>query len=146
MNHILFLALLALTSVFWALLEIEIEGADGWAKNLPTKQFHSIKLGRKRFLTGYHLYSWLLLATLAHLAFVFTEWTLSKELYLLTFGCGMLGLEDFLWFIFNPAYGIKKYNPRHVTWHVGWTLGVPNIMWAGLATFATLYYLAIITG
>jgi len=45
-----------LIGLFLALLEIEIEGPSGWAKNLPTKRiklFWYQKAGKD--LTGYHL-------------------------------------------------------------------------------------------
>lgn len=34
-------------------------------------------------------------------------------------------LEDFLWFVLNPAFGLAKFTPAHVPWHKHWLLGVP---------------------
>ena len=35
-------------------------------------------------------------------------------------------LEDFLWFVLNPAYGLLKFNPGNIPWHHHWLLGVPT--------------------
>jgi hypothetical protein len=35
-------------------------------------------------------------------------------------------LWDFLWFILNPSFTLKKFNPDHVWWHKRWTGGMPN--------------------
>ena len=34
-------------------------------------------------------------------------------------------IEDILWFVMNPAYGLAKLTPEHVPWHPHWVLGVP---------------------
>ena len=63
MSHALFILALGITAVLFALLEIQIEGPNGWASSLPTwrvenrwtRLFYSSKP-----LTGYHLYTKLL--------------------------------------------------------------------------------------
>ncbi|MBI1773572.1 MAG: hypothetical protein HYR68_14730, partial [Burkholderiales bacterium] len=50
-------------------------------------------------------------------------------------------VEDFLWFVINPAYGISRFNPHDVPWHIHWLLGVPTDYWVGFvgATFLYIY-------
>lgn len=146
MNHLLFAFFLIATSIAIAAFEVQIEGKNGWASALPTKRFNKIPLGDNKVLTGYHLSFWILALLLTHTAFLFTQWSLSKELFLLSFGAGVLSLEDFLWFVINPHYGIKKYNKENVTWHKGWTFGIANVNIFFALVSAGIYYLAMITG
>ncbi len=34
--------------------------------------------------------------------------------------------EDFLWFVFNPAFGLARFSSSNVPWHKHWFLGVPT--------------------
>ena len=38
-------------------------------------------------------------------------------------------VEDFLWFVFNPAYGIARFDPAHVAWHKHWLWHAPVEYW-----------------
>jgi len=40
---------------------------------------------------------------------------------------------DFLWFVINPHYGIKKFRPNCIAWHKRWLLGVPLDYWGSVA-------------
>jgi hypothetical protein len=119
-----------------ASLEVQIEGANGWASNLPTwrvvdPRFTWIFGGRP--ITGYHVYLNLLLITFFHLPLLFTRFTLRKEAALLS-GFGMIAvLWDFLWFVINPHFGIEKYSPEFIWWFKHWRLGFPVDYYLGLA-------------
>jgi len=116
-------------AVTLALIEIEIEGPDGWAANLPTWRPHKDKWYTRLFaslfsnkeLTGYHLTVFIFVFLIFHLPFVFgidLNWDtwLRTMFYYMNF----IILWDFLWFVLNPAFTIKRFNSKNVTWHKKW--------------------------
>ncbi len=115
---------------FFANVEIQIEGAAGWAAGLPTWRIERHPLmdlfWGGRALTGYHVWVFAFMILVFHLG-IFLSGTFSGRLELRVLGCIMLFwiLEDFLWFVLNPAFGLAKFNPAHVPWHKHWLLGVP---------------------
>lgn len=124
--------LLGITSaIVFALLEIQIEGPDGWARKLPTWRrrpwFMEILPGGKKELTGYHLYLWIFLFVYPRIVFVFTPWSVSKELFLWSYIVFVMLLEDFLWFVLNPYFGMKKFRKEHIPWHADWRMGIPTV-------------------
>ena len=122
MPHMLFIITLAIAATLFALLEIQIEGPDGWAASLPTwrvrnqwtRLFYSSKV-----LTGYHLYLQLFTLTLIHLPFglgmVPLTWLM--EARVLSFFILFWVLQVFLWFLLNPAFGLKRFQPEYAWWH-----------------------------
>jgi hypothetical protein len=88
--HAVFAALLLLTSVFFAQLEIQIEGTAGWASSLPTwridNRWTRILMGN-RPLTGYHMYFHLFMFTVMHAAYAVApgSFSLATELRILSF-------------------------------------------------------------
>ena len=145
MPHLLFfLALVALTSLF-ALAEIQIEGSSGWAANLPTWKLDTWwtkLLCSGKPLTGYHLYMQLFTAVAVHLPFALGmaafSWRL--EARVMSFFILFWVLEDFLWFIFNPAYGLKRFKAEHIWWHApSWLWIMPRDYWIFLPVGFVLY-------
>lgn len=125
----------AVLAFAFARLEINIEGKAGWAANLPTWRIDKHPLldvfwgGRP--LTGYHVWAFSFIALSFHLPlFVFGVFSLRHEARI--FSCIMLFWvwEDFLWFVMNPAYGIRKFRPHYIAWHKRWLLGLPVDYWA----------------
>lgn len=121
-EHVIAFAYLVLVSASLALLEIQIEGSDGWAKGLPT--WHIENKWTKNFLgtkplTGYHLYLIVFVLLFAHIAYFLglAIPNLASEMRLLSFLTLLSVVEDFLWFVLNPAYGIKKFKPQYIWWH-----------------------------
>ena len=53
-----------------------------------------------------------------------------NDTYRLAFLDGSLMLfwiiEDFLWFVLNPAYGLARFTPVQIPWHHHWLFGVPT--------------------
>jgi hypothetical protein len=144
-THLIFYFLIAtLTSVIFALLEIQIEGEHGWASKLPTWKFQHPWFryipGGNKPLTGYHLYLWWLLITIPHFSFLFTEWTLGKEFFTLSFVIFILRLEDFLWFVLNPSYGIRKFQAQFIPWHTNWWIGLPAPYWFSLMLWSVTFF------
>ena len=149
MQHTAFFGLLAFLSIVFALLEIQIEGADGWAKGLPTWRYRSRLTDRllgARVVTGYHVYVHLFVFGLAHLAFavVPAAWSWTVELRILAFLVLFWILEDFLWFVLNPAWGLKRFRPEHVWWHApNWWGPMPRDYWIFLPVGLGLYLIAV---
>lgn len=126
-----FLAGVVVLAFCFAKVEIHIEGGDGWAANLPTWRIEKHWLldvffgGRP--LTGYHAWALPFIMLMFHFpaAFIGT-WSWIYEARALA-GCFLFWIiEDFLWFVLNPAWGIRRFNRREVRWHKHWLLGVPT--------------------
>ncbi len=134
MRKLDYLALIVILSFWFAKVEIQIEGTEGWAKNLPTwriKKHWLLKLffgGRE--MTGYHAWVLSFILIFFHIPFAFVSpWTWALEGQVLG---GMLLfwiVEDFLWFVVNPGYGIKKFKKEFIPWHPNWILIAPVEYW-----------------
>ena len=121
----------ALLAFLFANVEIQIEGANGWAAALPTWRVENSRLldifWGGRTLTGYHAWVFAFMALVFHLPiFVNGRFTLQLETRIL--GCLMMFwiLEDFLWFVMNPAFGLARFNPASIPWHKHWLCGMPT--------------------
>lgn len=98
-------------SILFAYLEIQIEGNEGWAKNLPTWRIQY----RGFEFTGYHLSMWIFLLILLHFPFFFIPWSLKFEFFILSFYFILSILEDSFWFLLNKDFkGKDDYwrNPK----------------------------------
>lgn len=124
-----------------AILEIQIEGAHGWAKNLPTwrpgkntwysKLYEKVMSGRE--LTGYHLTMFLFVLIIFHLPYVFgLSISLDHWLKTLAFFFMFIVLWDFLWFVLNPFHPLKNFKKEHIWWHKKWVLGLPTDYYGGV--------------
>lgn len=129
--YFIYTILVAFVLAMW---EIQIEGKDGWAAKLPCWRKSKGKLVNLLGLpiTGYLVFLIINFLILVHLPVFFaSQWTWQNELAILGFLFLMLTLEDFLWFIFNPAFGLKKFNKNNpdLWWHKKWFLGLPTFYW-----------------
>lgn len=135
------LGALALT-VLWTLLlagvfakvEIQIEGAAGWAANLPTWRIEKHWLldlfWGSRPLTGYHAWLFPFMALFFHFPLVFMgRFSWRAEARVLACIELFWVAEDYLWFVFNPAYGVAKFSPAFVPWHIHWWGPAPVDYW-----------------
>jgi hypothetical protein len=137
---------LFLMGTFLALMEIEIEGKDGWAANLPTFRikgwWHKIF---KKELTGYHIMLLTLVTLFAHLPLVIAKrFSLELEMLVISQLIMFFIYEDFLWFVFNPNYKLKNFKKGYVPWHTSWLSGLPTDYWLGM--IASLAIPAIFLG
>jgi hypothetical protein len=137
-----------LLGFFFAHVEIEIEGAGGWAANLPTWRIEHHWLldlfwgGRP--MTGYHAWVFPFVALFFHFPQVFAgRWTWRVEAKIIA--CIMLFwvTEDFLWFVLNPAFGIARFAPATVPWHKHWLFGAPTDYWVALSLVVFLLLVAV---
>ena len=135
MPHALFILALFISATLFALVEIQVEGPNGWAASLPTwrvenrwtRLFYSAKP-----LTGYHLYTQLFTLAIIHLPFGLgmVPLTWRMEARVLSFFILFWVLEDFLWFLLNPAFGLKRFRPENIWWHAPkWWWIMPRDYW-----------------
>ena len=147
-RHLRFLTFALAIALVMALLEVQIEGAKGWAAILPTwrKEIYFPLMGmwanNTKPLTGYHLYLWMFSFTLPHVVFLFTRWTFRKELYLASFYIFFSTFEGILWFVVNPAFGWKAFNPSLPWYEERWVLGLPGEYWVRFTLGAFLYIIS----
>jgi hypothetical protein len=137
------LVFMVFMSVILALWEIQIEGKDGWAGNLPCWRIEKgwiLKLTNGRPITGYHLFMTLFLIAMVHLPLFFVPWNWRLECLLMGFYVGMVFLEDFFWFILNPHYGIKNFRKGIIWWHKRWWGPVPDLYWILAVIVVVLIY------
>jgi CDP-diglyceride synthetase len=149
MKHLKFFIAALIIGLVMALLEIQIEGAHGWAANLPTWKLsvHLPLVGmwygyKGKPLTGYHIYLWLFSFLLPHVAFLYTKWTFKKEFNLLSFWVLFTTFEGLLWFVFNPAWGWHKFREGIPWYKESWMFGLPTEYWIRFGAAAVLYWLA----
>jgi hypothetical protein len=138
------MAFMILLGFLLALWEIQIEGKDGWAANSPGWRIEKgwpVKLFGGRPITGYHVFMTLFLVTIIHLPLFFVSWCWRLESLLIGFYLGMLLVEDFLWFVLNPHYGIKKFRKGKIWWHKQWLGPVPLLYWILLVFIVLLIFL-----
>lgn len=119
-------------SVFWfvlamvfAAVEIEVEGKHGWAEKtstwfrtqgVPARVYGFFMGGRP--LTGYHLFMFLLPILVFHAHFIMgVSWSLPGELAVIAVYAAWMPVWDYLWFVLNPYYGVKKFKKQSVWWH-----------------------------
>lgn len=125
---------ISLYAVLWALMEVEIEGADGgWAKNLPTKKFFGTKF------TWYHIImNTIVILTIAYALYA-RSWI---EIVFYTVAWFMI--EDFIWFMSNKAFGWSKYNKEDIWWHSDqpWVCGIPLHNYICVFMLALLAYMS----
>lgn len=143
--HILFFTFLLAAATLFALLEIQIEGAAGWAAELPAWRFQNRWTRRflgSRPLTGYHVYFQLFLLLLLHLPYGLSllRPSLTAELRIISFGLLFWIVEDFLWFVLNPDYGLRAFRRDRIPWHAAtWWWFMPRDYWIfaplGLAAY-----------
>ena len=151
----IYIFVLALTL---AVLEIQIEGREGWAKNLPTWRprpdsrtaviFSKIMSGRET--TGYHITMFAFVFLIFYFPYAFGIIFLTPANFLATLSLFFLFivLWDFLWFVLNPHYPLKNFKKEHIWWHKKWLLGLPrdyyfstslSLLMALLAGFYSVY-------
>ncbi len=121
-----------------AILEVQIEGAHGWAKNLPTwranpnKWYAKIymKMMEGKEMTGYHLSLFSMILLLFHFPFASgVEWNLANEISTIIIFLFFIVTEDYLWFVINPHFTVRNFKGNHLFWHKKWLLKIPRDYW-----------------
>ncbi len=128
-------AFVCVVAYFFANVEVQIEGANGWAAALPVtfrieKHWLLDLFWGGRPMTGYHAWIFSFMALMFHLPMAFTgRWSPRLEARALACTMGFWIVEDFLWFLLNPAFGWARFTPAVVWWHHHWILGFPSDYW-----------------
>ena len=96
-------------------------------------------------LTGYHFFLGFFVILFLHFPFFAgMPWTLGFELRLIALFLFFWMIEDFLWFMFNPNYGLKKFKEGEIPWHQRWIFGVPFSYYKFLAAGLLFYLLSFL--
>ncbi len=138
-------------AVFWlsfcfAKVEIAIEGPYGFGEKLPTwklseKSFLSRFFYGGRPVTGYHIWAAIFIISILHLVYLFQVFSLKTELQVISFLLFFSIFEDFFWFVFNPAYGLKKFKKENIWWHEkAWWLFAPREYFIFIPLGLILYF------
>lgn len=139
-----YLAFMVFMAFILALWEIQIEGKDGWAAKTPGWRIEKgwlVRITGGRPITGYHFYMIIFMIALVHLPLFFVSWSWRLECLLIGFYLGMVLVEDFLWFVFNPYYGIKNFRKGKIWWHKTWWGPVPSLYWIlAVSTVLLIYF------
>lgn len=119
-------------------LEIQIEGAHGWAEKLPTWRWDGPRVRRwsGKPVTGYHLCLMTFILLFLHVPqFYGGSW--EREADLLAMFFFLTVTWDFLWFTCNPHFGVARFRKGQVWWFPAWALGVPQPYVVGIALSMT---------
>jgi hypothetical protein len=112
-------------------IEIEIEGGVGWAERLPTWYLKRGRFGRvygvvmgQRPLTGYHVFAFTIPLLVLHLPYAMgVDWSLAAELRTIAIYFVIAVTWDYLWFVLNPAYTVRRFKRGNVWWFSGPWIG-----------------------
>ncbi len=144
-HFILLFLWVVLLALFFAKVEINIEGDAGWAASLPTWRIEDHWLldifwgGRP--MTGYHFWIFTFMILAFHLPVLMVKrWSLRIEARIIACLELFWMVEDFLWFVLNPAYGISKFNPENISWHKNWFLFMPVDYWVFIVIMGFLFW------
>lgn len=123
-----------LLAYFFAWIEIAIEGPAGWAGNLPTWRIEQHWLldifWGSRPMTGYHAWVFPFIFLFFHFPMAFfRRWSWRLEMRALACVALFWLVEDFLWFVLNPAWGVERFGPQFIPWHKHWIAFAPMEYW-----------------
>ena len=145
--------LLFVYALLFAMVEIEIEGKNGWAVNLPTwfrrtpfyaRVFAFLLSGKP--LTGYHALMFFIPFVSFHVGLVFGQpWSWGLEVRILASYLVWNVTWDFLWFLLNPHFGWARFRKGEIWWHAGPWLGrLPidyvNALWMSFLVAALPFF------
>jgi hypothetical protein len=124
-----------------AQLEIQIEGAHGWAAKLPTWRWQTPGVLRwaGKPITGYHVFLLLFILLFIHLPMLYVGFSFEREAELLALFALLAVFWDFLWFVCNPHFGLARFRAGEVWWFKSWMLGFPAGYFAGLGLSLLVY-------
>jgi hypothetical protein len=145
---VIYVAYVCLLAFFFANVEIQIEGGDGWAASLPTWRVENHWLldifWGGRAMTGYHAWVFSFMFLIMHLPFFAgMKWDWRMELQILAGIKIFWIMEDFIWFVLNPVYGLEKFSPKHIPWHVEWIWFMPTDYLTFLTTAVIMIWVSL---
>ncbi|MBI2542579.1 MAG: hypothetical protein HYW24_00105 [Candidatus Aenigmarchaeota archaeon] len=127
-----------IANAFW---ESYVEGRDAWDKG---KLGWKIRIGRYVF-TAYHFYLfWVMWPILLSLPLVLYGWDTRLFGVLISAYFSGLVLEDFMWFVVNPAVKLSELNSKfadYYPWLKIWKFEVPLLYISGISIAILSWYL-----
>lgn len=123
---------------FWLLAQVEIhvEGDRGWAEGLPTWRWSEpwlLRLTNGKPVTGYHVCLTAFLLAMFHLPLLFVAFSRAVEARILSYYFLATVFWDFQWFVWNPAWGVRRYFRETVWWFPKRMMGLPVEYYTGIA-------------
>ena len=146
MDLFILLLWILLLALFFAKVEINIEGGNGWGAGLPTWRIEKHWLldifWGGRAMTGYHAWVFPFIILLFHTVFfVGCQWSLKLEARIVASLMLFWLIEDFLWFVLNPHYGFRKFNKNDIPWHSHrWFIFMPVDYWIFMVAASMLLW------
>lgn len=122
MELFLIFIIIQFSMVAFAYTEAVLEGKDAWARNRKVWRF---KIGGRYDYTSYHLVAYYLLFPLLIIALPLVISGFNWSLFWFLLGAYLIGtiIQDFFWFIFNPEWSLKQWNPNDVDWYLWIAIG-----------------------
>jgi hypothetical protein len=119
-----------LFALCWLLaqVEIQIEGAHGWAEKLPTWKWSDSRLlwvTNGKPLTGYHLFFTCFILLFFHLPLLFVPYSRQVEAKIISFFFLTAIFWDFQWFVWNPSWGIRRFLKDDIWWFPKRVMRIP---------------------
>lgn len=116
---------------FW---EAYIEGQNPWAK---ASAGWKLKFHKDLLITAYHFWLWLFLFLLFSLPLIVCGWNLRLFGVLLSALAIGLVVEDFMWYVINPHFNLKKdWNPKSAYWYPWLKIGKFAVPWLNIIGIA----------
>jgi hypothetical protein len=118
-----------------AMVEVQVEGPNGWAENLPTWRLEPawlLRLSNGKALTGYHLYLIGFLLSVFHLPLLFVGFSRAVEARIVSRYLLMAVCWDFQWFLWNPVWGLRRFLTQRVYWLPRRLLRIPVEYYLGI--------------
>jgi hypothetical protein len=108
-------------------------------------RIYGLAMGQ-RPLTGYHVFAFAIPLVIVHLPFGFgLDWSLSAELSQLAIYFALAVIWDYIWFVMNPAYTVRRFRRENVWWfQVPWIWRFPLDYYVGIGLSVALAGLAAI--
>ncbi|MDD4989126.1 MAG: hypothetical protein PHV42_01735 [Candidatus Pacebacteria bacterium] len=152
MHFLLPIIFILIAGFLFAKVEIEIEGPYGWAEKLPTWKLSKEHIVSKVFFggrpaTGYHIWAVSFLFFFIHIIYLFLPLSFAVELRLISLFILFWVVEDFFWFVFNPAFGLKNFRKDKIWWHKdNWWRIAPRDYFIFLPLGFFLYFASFFVG
>jgi hypothetical protein len=142
MKEVLIILLVWIAMIAISFWESRVEGKNAWDKG---KLGWKWKVGNKVLLTSYHFWLFFIMApTFLAIPLVLNY---SKELLGILISAYFSGLviEDFGWFVVNPVFPLKDFNPKKAKWH-HWIkfskkIAIPSTYFLGIIIAIASYFI-----
>jgi hypothetical protein len=118
-----------------AMVEVQVEGPNGWAEGLPTWRLEPewlLRLTNGKPLTGYHLYVIGFLLAVFHIPLLFIGFSRAAEARIISLFLLMAVCWDFQWFLWNPSWGLRRFLSERVYWLPKRFLRIPVEYYCGI--------------